>query len=177
MNEDIKIIAQDLGLTASATILDIRNAMFEQKKQITAVQEENKTLKAKVQGFEAKAKEAETTEADTLIEAAVTDGKITIEQKPIWKENFQANHDASKRLLATMGKVVKLSDVPKTEANGGTTTNAAGTYQGKTFSQLSKDNPNLLANLKEKDPATFNQLYKAEFGKDWLVEPKATAIG
>lgn len=174
--EDLKILAQDLGLTANANLLDIRNAMFEQRKAQNALAEENKELKAKVQGFEAKAKEAQTTEAAELIEAAVTAGKITLTDKPTWEENFQSNHETSKKLLEKMGRVVKLSEVPQTGANGGSATDGTFKYQGKTFSELSRENPKALENLKLTDAATFNSLYKAEFGKDWMVNPTAKPI-
>jgi hypothetical protein len=170
--DDLKILAQDMGLTATDNLLDIRNAMFEQRKAHNALADENKTLKAQVQAFEAKAKEAETTEADALLEAAVTAGKITLTEKPMWKENFNANHENSKKLLALMTeRVVKISDFVQNDANGGAAPVNAKTHNGKTYAQLWEHEPETLKALKENNVGLYKALFKAEYGEDY-VEPK-----
>lgn len=170
-------VAGFLGLTSGAKLADVQDAILNLRNQNKDLAAENKTLKDKVAAFELQEKAVQTAEATSLLDAAATDGRITVESRPMWAQNFADNHDNSKRLLALMqGKVAKLSDFAQSNANGGKATDAILKYQGKTFSELSKESPKVLANLKDQDPATFNHLYKAEFGKDWMVTPTAKAI-
>lgn len=163
--EDLKLIAQDLGLTASATVLDIRNAMFNQTKKINAQADEIKTLKAKVSTFEAKEAQMEKNEAKALLDTAINDERITNEQRPHLESVFDKDFETGKNLLATFtGKVKKLSDVPKA---GKESKLQAVTYLGKTYKELDKENPAALAELKEHDFDTFNALFKASYGVDY----------
>jgi ATP-dependent Clp protease protease subunit len=164
--KNLQFVAGFLGLNAGASLADVQSAIFDQRNKLTALTAENANLKAENERFQAAAQAAQTAEAKELLDAALTDKRITNEQRPMWEENFRANHDNAKRLLGLMqGKVVKLSDVPNTQGNGG----GSGTekYQGKTFKELEKENPKALAALKENDPELFRSLFKAGYGVDW----------
>jgi hypothetical protein len=160
--EELKFVALALGLSDNA----------DQAKVLAEIQ----TLKAKagqvpvletqIAAFKADQAEVRKVEVKNLLDAAVTEGRLMQAQRPAYEKLFDSDFDSAKEVLAGLTKVVKLSDFPAGAAPG-----AAGkfTYDGKTFSQLSKENPTVLASLKENDLETFKQLYKAEFGKDYKV--------
>ncbi len=166
--EELKIIAQDLGLNANANVLDIRNAMFEQRKRSTAQAAKINNLEAKVEVFEAKEKEVEIEKAKTLLDAAVKDGRITNTQRPHLATVFADNFDTGKSLLSTMtAKVVKLADFTKKD---GSKLAISATHSGKTFGQLYKTEGETLKALKANDLAAYNALGRAEYGDKWEDE-------
>jgi ATP-dependent protease ClpP protease subunit len=173
--DDIKlsIVAGFLGLGPTATAADVQQAIFDTRQRVSALTAENTALKADNQKYKDAEVKAQGEEAAALIATALQEEKITNEQVPMWQENFKASHDSSKRLLASMtGKVFKLSNVPQTGANGGTTTAATGTtYLGMTYKELDQKNPQALKQLNDSDPATFKALFKASYGVEW-TEPK-----
>jgi regulator of replication initiation timing len=159
-------VAGFLGLASGAKMTDIQDAILNLRTQNTNLKAENETLKGKVTAFELKETAVQTAEANTLIEAALTDERISLESKPMWEQNFKDNHENAKRLLGLMsGKVLKLSDVPA--GKDGSVADAGFKYQGKTFKELDRDNPALLANLKANQPAIFKQLFKADYGVEY----------
>lgn len=161
--EDLKLVALALGLSDNA----------EQNKVLASIQELKEeagkvvTLKAELKLLKEQDGERRKAEIKTLLDAAVTDNKITAAQRPAYEKLFDADYESAKSVVDGLPKVVKLSNVP-----AGKGAAAGFTYQGKTFSQLRKDNPDLLATLKDNDFTTFNELYKAEFGKNYKVEEK-----
>jgi hypothetical protein len=166
-------VAGFLGLASGAKMTDIQDAILNLRTQNTNLKAENETLKGKVTAFELAEKAVQTAEANSLIEAALADERITLESKPMWEQNFKDNHENAKRLLGLMaGKVVKLSKVPESGANGGGTpsTSKAMTYMGKTYSQLYESDGDALLNLRNTDIATYNALGRSEYGKAWVDE-------
>jgi hypothetical protein len=156
--EDLKLVALALGLTDNA----------DQRKVLASIQE----LKAKAGNLEneinlLKEKEADARKVEivNLLDAAVTDNRITAAQRPVYANLFAADFDNTKAALDSLPKIVKMSEVPAGQTGG----DGKFTYQGKTFSQLRKDAPDVLQTLKANDFSTFNQLYKAEYGKNYKV--------
>lgn len=157
--DEIKLVAGFLGLNSDVKFDAISDAIQDLRAKANRVPE----LEAKIKAFENAQKSAQAIEAESLIAAALTDSRISNEQVPHLREVFAANHETGKGLLATFTtKVVKISDYPKAEVKS-----AAATYEGKTFAQLDKENPKLLAQLKTSDPELWKAMFKAEYGVDF----------
>lgn len=169
--DDIKlsIVAGFLGLGPTATAADVQQAIFDTRQRVNTLTAENTTLKAENQGYKDAALQAQDEEAETLLAQAVEDKKISLSEVPDWKENFKASFEPTKRILAKMAtdKVFKVSDFVQTDAKGGTVADAGFKFQGKTYKELDKENPALLAHLKETQLPVFKQLFKASYGVEW----------
>ncbi|MBV6442747.1 MAG: hypothetical protein EPGJADBJ_04471 [Saprospiraceae bacterium] len=162
--EELKLVALSLGLSENAEqnkVLELIKELKEKAGKYDSVFAELKLLK----GQEGERRKAE---VKSLLDAALTDNRIVAAQRPAYEKLFEADHESTKAVLEALPKPVKLSEVPA----GKTTGEGGFTYQGKTFSQLSKESPNILETLKANDFSTFNQLYKSEFGKDYKVTEK-----
>lgn len=159
---DFQTLAVSLGLLQTATLADVQAKIG----SIQALAAENQSLKTQLKAFEDAQVESRKVEVKTLLDAAVSEGRLMQSQRPTFEKLFATDHDTAKEALLGLNKVVKLSDFPAGAAPG-----AAGkfTYDGKTFSELSRENPSVLASLKDNDIETFKKLYKAEFGKDYKV--------
>lgn len=123
-NTEMKQIADLLKLADGATEADavqaIKPIMSENvqlKADLQTEKELNVTLKDKLDAIELKEKEARSTEATALIDAALKDGRLseTKEQtvKPFWLKCFDADHEGAKAALAALpikGKTIELKD-------------------------------------------------------------------
>lgn len=160
--EDLKLLATSLGLQNTATLADVQAKISGLQAQAI----ENAELKAKIKGLEEAQAEARKVEVKSLLDSAVADGRLAQAQRTAFEKLFEADHDSAKLALEGMPKIVKLSDF----ASGGEPKNEKGkgfTYEGMTFSELSRKSPQKLALLKDNDLETFKQLYKSEYGKDY----------
>lgn len=159
--DELKALALSLGLPATATLADCQAKITELKTaadQVTG-------LKGQLQALQDQQMQARSAEVKNLLDAAISEQRITAEQRPAYEKLFAADHDSAKSILEGLPKVAKLSAIPAGQPGG----EGQFTYQGKTFSQLSRENTKLLETLRANDFATFNQLYKAEFGRDYKV--------
>jgi len=167
-NQDLRFVAGFLGLQAGCTLADVQDAISDLRTKAASVP----TLQAEIKKFKDAAKVVETNEAKQLLDAALTGKRITNEQRPHLETVFTENHETGKALLATFtAKVVSLSDVPNTQANGSTDSYIMK-YNGKTFSELSKTEPQTLTKLKDTNFETFKALFKAEYGKEYGTKSK-----
>jgi HK97 family phage prohead protease len=146
-----------LGLSADADEQSVQAKITELK----AAAAEKSELETKVQTLEAAAAEREQREIEDMVNQAVTDKKIAADQKPTYLKLAQADLDSTRAVLEGMQPQVKLADIPKKKAGGG----SADT--GMSFLEMQKQAPKQLAQLKADDFDAFNELYKAEFGADW----------
>lgn len=163
MNE-LQIIAGFLGLSADAKMLDVQNAISSINQKTQELKAENATLKAEVKNFRAKESQLQAEQTKQLLDEAVKAGRITNEQRPFLEGMFEKDFENAKGYLASLqGKVTKVADVPQ-KGEGKT----VATYQGKTFKELDRDDPQLLARLKENDYETFKALFKADYGVNWI---------
>lgn len=157
---ELKVIAIRLGLSESSDGNTVQAKIIELQEKASKAD----VLQAKIDGLEAAQKAARKTEAETLLNDATAAGKITADQRAAYAKLFDADHESAKTVLAGLPAPTKLSDVGKP---GGSPGAPGATYNGKTFAQLSKDEPQVLADLKDSDPATFKALFKAQYGKDY----------
>lgn len=126
-------------------------------------------LKAKADQYDAlkaeterKEKEARTKEVKDLLDAAEKDKRITANVRKDWEDQFAANHEGSKKLLASLRPVSKLSSEITPPTDG-----AGAKYQGKTFEQLQDESPETLAQLEDENPEAYNALFA-----DWKKRNK-----
>lgn len=160
MNE-LQTLALSLGLPVTATLAEV------QAKQ-NLLLSQNATLTGQLATLQAAETQRRAAEITTLLDAAVTDNRITVATRPAFQKLFDGDFDNAKSILEAMPKTVKLTEfAAKTAGDQG-----GMTYQGKTFSQLSKESPKVLETLQANDMATFKALYKAEFGKDYKETAK-----
>lgn len=125
-----------------------------------AIAQRVKELVAVEQKYVALSKQVVTDKANALVDVAIKEGKIGEASKPTWVELATKDYDCAVAAIASIvPKIVKLSQVPAP--------NAPNALNGKTFSQLSKENPNALIELRKSDFERFNALYRAEFFKDY----------
>jgi hypothetical protein len=158
--EELKIVGAQLGLSGNITLSDVQMKIT----ALVALSSENDALKAKIKQIEDAQKVQRDETIKTLVDTAVAENRITQAQRQVYVNLFNADFDSAKAALEGLPKTVKLSDFP---AGGNAGAPQGFTYQGKTFSQLSKESPAVLETLRANDPLTFGQLYKAEFGKDY----------
>lgn len=159
--DHLKIIAGFLGLKPDAELSDVQSKIAELQKTSTEVA----TLKQQLKDIEDKGKEAQKAETKTLLDKATEAGLIDANERPDWEKNFDANFEGSKRILASMKPVEKLSDRIKKDKLGETT--EVLKHKGKTFEEWSKEDPKLLEQLKENQPELFKQLFKSQYGREY----------
>lgn len=160
--EELKIIGGLLGLSASCTLSDVQGKI----NTLLSLNSENEALKAQIKLIEDKQKAEQKAEMVKLLDAAVQANQITQAQRPVYETLFDKDFESTKAILSGLPKTVKLSEF----AAGGGKDEKGFTYNGMTFSEMQRKNSAALATLKANDFTTFNQLYKAEFGKDYKID-------
>lgn len=118
-----------------------------------ALKKANEALKKRVADLEAK-------EVASLLDAAVTDGRITAEQKGVYANLMNADRESTEALLASLPKKKALR-VDNFIAEGKKTPG----INDMTWDEL--DRCDMLATLKTEDPAIFAAKYKEKFGVDF----------
>lgn len=157
---EMKIIAAHLGLSDSASLADIQNAITQLKTKAGQVD----GLNAQLSELRNQVETAQKTEATALLTAAIEERRITADQRPHFEKLLQSDFSSAKSVLLSLPKVEKLSTQITPEAKEVV---AEGKYQGKTFSQWQKEDSQKLTALKASNFDLFNELFKAEFGKDY----------
>lgn len=156
---DPQLLALSLGLNDKATADEIKASLVALKAKADKVD----VLEAKLKAVEDAQKLNQAAEAKTLLDAAIQDARLTAEQRQGWETLFASNHDAAKVALAAIPKPTSLSGF--TQGDQGK--NDGFKVDGMSFTELSRKDPAKLERLRENDFVSFNQLYKAEFGKDY----------
>lgn len=164
--KELEILALSLGLRNDASLSDIQSKIADNQAKAA----ENDLLKAELKLIKDQAKQVALAESKSLLDAALSEQRINADQRAQFEKLFESNHDAAKVALASIPKPVSPLNfiAPQGGPNDG-----KFTYQGKSFSQLSKDDPALLEMLRSNDMATFSALYKAEFGREYKTTDKS----
>lgn len=120
-------------------------------------------LQTRLTELEAAQTQALKAQVEAMLNDAVKAGKINEAQRPHFAALAEANLESTKAILDAMTPAVKLHEFTKTEgATGGKVL-----YNGKSFSQLSKEDPEDLERLKANNFELFSSLYKSEYGKEY----------
>lgn len=154
--EPLKTIGLALGLGESVTESQITNLFKKQEGEITSLKAEIATLKTQEV-------ERRKGEIKTLLDDATNENRIDGTQRASFEKLFEADYDSAKNLLSALAPKKKLADVVEEQAVKG----EVKKHDGKTFSELRKSAPTVLAELKEKNVTLFNELYESEFGKKY----------
>lgn len=160
-NTQLQVIAGFVGLRADASLTEIQSKIMEFRNKA----EETEALKKQLSDIHKKEADRKKAVALVTLNDAIKNGLIREDQKDFYQNFAETQPGQFEALVKTMKPTVNLHDIPN--RSGGNQGGELEKFEGKTFSELSKDNPNKLAQLKEKNPDTFKALYKSEFGKDW----------
>jgi ATP-dependent protease ClpP protease subunit len=143
---------------------DNEKALQAEKEQLEAL---NAELQAKVQAFEDEKAEALSSMAEALVNEGIEVGFVEAEKKEEELVTAKANTafyaSILERFKAASAKakpmpIPSLNPKPKEDNTS---------FEAKTYKELDRKHPKVLAEIKANDPARFISLYKAEFG----VEP------
>lgn len=144
---------------------------FKDKADASAVLAHIKTLESKATNYDAmkKANDAykqkiatlEAQEVDTFLDKAISEGKITAEQKSTYQALMASDRKNTEALINSMKprttrRAAEFIDIDKA---------GASKFENKTWDQLDKEN--LLSELKAQNPDLFKAKYKESFGVDY----------
>jgi len=151
---NLQAMALALGLASTAT-----------EAEITARLADNAEKAGKYDALVAKVAKKEQEQKTAIIKAdldkAITEKRITADNRAGWQAQLEANYEGTKLLLDSLKPISKLS-------NGIIVDNGTGSlYQGKTFVQLSDESPELLATLQDENPEAYDKLFA-----DWKSSNK-----
>jgi ATP-dependent protease ClpP protease subunit len=129
---EAQVMAKIAGLQTKANAYDQLKAQTEQK--------EKDEMAAKIK---------------TELDKAEKEKRIVATVRASWKKMLEADFEGAKAALDSIQPVVALSDeiIPGVEGKTG------ATYNGKTYAQLQDENPSLLAELQDKQPAVYDALF------------------
>lgn len=148
-----KEIALKLGLDENASPQACIDAIQQKDDRIALLNDENKTLKANVKGFEDKEAAARNQEAVTLLDDALKKGRIDASAKQHFEKFFELDHEAAKAALAALPERKQMETV-HSESNNGDLTKMS-------WDEL--DKADLLYELKTKHPEVYKQKYNEKF--------------
>lgn len=157
-NKDMALLddIRKIPAFANATEADVTALLKEQATKLEANEQDIASLKAKLADVEAK-------EVEALLNSAVSDGRITEEQKPHYAKLLDADRSATEALLNSLPKAQ-----PKGFKSAKEFTQSGGPvnkFAGKTWAEL--DKAGLLNEFKTADKEGFARAYKEEFGVDY----------
>lgn len=141
--------------------------MTEQEKQemehlrnlVSQLTNEKTTLTQERDNAVAEVKRVRDAEIETLLSAAVKDGRIGEGEKATWKEMLSVTPESAKVALSKMHPRTSLNQM--LESNKG-----KGEFAGKSWQEL--DRSGKLAAFKAADPEGFKALYRETFGTEYL---------
>lgn len=159
-------IAQLLNCEASeesilGAITKVKNELETATKTTKTVEElelENEALKLENETLKAE-------QATTFVEEQIEEGKLDAEKKDELVAQAKVDFTAFKNLISAIKVTAKPTSV--IDLINKQSTPVDGTFNGKTFRELEKTEPKTLENLYKNDFATYNKLFKAQYGTDF----------
>ncbi len=150
---ELKTIAVALGLLETATEQEVQSTVVKLAAE-SGYKEKFDTLTATLSAAKVK-------DAESLIDEAVNDKRITADMKPTYVSLFAADFDSAKAVLAKLHKPVDLTQL----VAGGQTALAALTDEeaSKKYDEL--DRSGKLIQLRSGNTAEFNRLFEAKWGR------------
>jgi hypothetical protein len=162
---ELKEIAKKLKLRSDANESDVIGAIDSIADTNHNLSVENQKLKDENSSLQDQFKKLREAEIENILNDAITAKKFAEDQKATFRSVLTADFDSGKKAIEAITPTVKLSDF--TGAGGKSTDLGKAMHLGKTFKELSKENPAELAKLKDQSPELFKALYKSEFGTDY----------
>lgn len=130
------------------------------RNQVSQLTNEKTTLTQERDNAVAEVKKVRDAEIETLLSAAVKDGRIGEGEKATWKEMLSVTPESAKVALSKLHPRTSLNQM--LESNKG-----KGEFAGKSWQEL--DRSGKLAAFKAADPEGFKALYRETFGTEYLV--------
>lgn len=145
-------------LNENATPQDILASMQSQANENRDLKDENEKLKTQNTEFQNQLQESQKQKVKDLIDQAVKTNRITEEQRTTYTSLAEANFDATKVALNAITPYKSITSQLLTTSDDG--------VEYKTFREYQEKAPQLLAEIKEKEPEKYKVLYKKQFGKN-----------
>ncbi|WP_053405168.1 hypothetical protein [Persicobacter sp. CCB-QB2] len=146
-----------LNLSAGLEDSQVLTSVLQLSQENVSLKAENARLKEEK---EAAQKSAETKEKEDILLSAVTNKKITVEQKKIY-EKLELSE--VKTLVGDLKSPMNLGEFTEP---GGDEVKIPKELEGLTFSELSQKKPQALEQLKLSNKEAYKKLFKDEFGKE-----------
>lgn len=160
-NNDMQILNQFksmYGLPETATEQDVLAAFQSQTNKSRELKDENEKLKLQNTEFQNQLQASQKQKVQDLVDGAIKSNRITEEQRSTYVALAEGNYDATKVALSAITPYRSIASQLQT------TSDDAPEY--KTFREYQEKAPQLLAEMKDKEPAKYQALYKKEFGKN-----------
>ncbi len=157
---DMKLIAVKLGLAEAATESEVVSKVGALQSELSAAVAERDRVKQKLEEIEAKQAAERKTEAETLVSAAVADGRINADGRDAWLRDFEKDFEGAKNRLASIPAREKISTQVEKEKG---TDGGAKQLVDMTFAEIVKADK--LRDLK-KDNALYVQKFREAYGHD-----------
>jgi len=146
------------GLNEKATTQDVLAAMQSQSNENRDLKNENEILKKQNTEFQSQLQETQKQKVKDLIDVAVKSNRITEDQRSTYTSLAEANFDATKTALNAITPYKSITSQLQTTDDP--------QEQYKTFKEYQQNAPQLLAEMKEKEPEKYRALYKKQYGKN-----------
>lgn len=152
MNKDL---LKELGLPENASDEDVTNAVVALKGKETPPSEDKEKIE-----MANKLAKMEKVRVEDLVNSAVTDKRISVAQKDNWIAMATNDFDTARSTLAGMSPILKAIDLINQKGADGVVDKSKWTMED----YLKKDSE-AIAEMKEKEPAKYQALVKAEYNK------------
>lgn len=150
---------QDINPLNSSSMTEQERQQMEQlQSQVATLTNERNTLTQERDEARQELQRVRDAEIETLLNAAVSDGRINETDKPAWKEMLKLTPENAKNALAKLNTRTSLSQM--LEQNRG-----KGEFAGKSWDEL--DRAGKLSAFKAADPEAFKALYRETFGAEY----------
>jgi predicted transcriptional regulator len=153
---NMKKIALFFGLADSATEDEIIEKINHQKQQADRVAE----LEAQLSAQKTEIENVRNEKLESLLNNPKK--KFTDQQKDAFRKLAKQDYDSTLNIINLQPDAISLS----AELDKAKQTGSDDKYAGKSFTQLQKEAPKYLENLKQSNPDEFSRLFKLEFGKE-----------
>lgn len=158
--DNMKTVKGLLKLADDANEAEVFQAIQRLFDEKNALETEKTQLESQVQTLKDKEKEGRKEQIKNLLDQAVTDRKITANQRDTYEKLAEADYDSVKAILDNMKGVKTLAD----EIDHDSDDNEK--FKGWTFDDFSQKDPDRLAEIKLKEPERYKKLYRDKFKKD-----------
>lgn len=150
---------QVINTQNSSTMTEQEQTQMNQlQQQVQQLTESNQTLTQERDAALAEVKQVRDAEIETLLTAAVSDGRISEGEKPTWKEMLSVTPESAKSALSKLNPRTSLSQMLGSQ-------NGKGEFAGKSWSEL--DRAGKLSAFKAADAEGFKSLYRETFGVEY----------
>lgn len=176
----MKVVTNHLKLSADASEESVLNAVKSIENQLSTEIDAHATTKSeletandKIEALEAEnkaLKEAAQDRADAeaveYVENLIEAGTLKADDKDALIAQAKNDIDGFKALTNSIAVTTGPNLMGQIE-NRQTEDSGEGTFEGKTFRELEKENPAKLESLKNGSPEVYNSLYKAQYGVEY----------